>query len=294
MFPVLCGSATKLIGVDRLARFIVEEGPAPHVDAGEAPAAAFVFKTLVDPYVGRVNLFKVLQGTVKTDAVAARTAGPSADERMHQVTTMRGKEQEPVNEVPAGDIAAVAKLSDTTTGDVLAVRGTADRRRAVRDARRRCSSVAIRAKSKGDEDKLANALHRLAGRGPGAPASSATRRRTRRCSAGWARPTCRSRSSGCARKFGVEVETEDVKVPYRETITGTAEAEGKLKKQTGGHGQFAIAWLRVEPTERGAGFEFVDAIVGGVIPRQYIPAVEKGVARDRWSAAARSASPSST
>ena len=80
-----------------------------------------------------------------------------------------------------------------------------------------------------------------------------------------------------ARKFGVEVETEDVKVPYRETITSTAEAEGKLKKQTGGHGQFAIAWLRVEPTERGAGFEFVDAIVGGVIPRQYIPAVEKGI-----------------
>src|SRR6185436_15274870 len=111
-------------------------------------------------------------------------------------------------------------------------------------------SAAIHAKSKGDEDKLANALHRLEDEDPVLRLS---------------------------RKFGVEVETEDVKVPYRETISGTAEAEGKLKKQTGGHGQFAIAWLRVEPKERGSGNEFVDAIVGGVIPKNFLPAVEKGV-----------------
>ena len=122
VFPVLCGSATKLIGIDRLAHFIAEEGPAPEV--GDGAAAAFVFKTIVDPYVGRVNLFKVLQGTVKTDdhLVNGRTV---SDERLHQISTMRGKEQEPAKEVPAGDIAAVAKLADTS------------HRRRARDARRR-------------------------------------------------------------------------------------------------------------------------------------------------------------
>src|SRR5262249_37612515 len=120
VFPVLCGSATKLIGVDRLAHFIAEEGPAP--DVGHGATAAFVFKTIVDPYVGRVNLFKVLQGTVKTDMalVNGRTV---SEERLHQITTMRGKEQTPVDEVAAGDIAAVAKLHDTSTGDILGARG---------------------------------------------------------------------------------------------------------------------------------------------------------------------------
>ena len=274
VFPVLCGSATGLIGVDRLARFIVEEGPAPHVATDNAPAAAFVFKTLVDPYVGRVNLFKVLQGTVIADAslLNDRTV---TDERMHQVTTMRGKEQEPVREVPAGDIAAVAKLTDTTTGDVLAVRGTQI------DVEPFTTptpvlATAIRAKSKGDEDKLANALHRLEDEDPVLRLERNPETHQTLLS-GMGETHLSIALERLARKFGVEVETEEVKVPYRETITGTAEAEGKLKKQTGGHGQFAIAWLRVEPTERGTGFEFVDAIVGGVIPRQYIPAVEKGI-----------------
>ena len=173
VFPVLCGSATRLIGVDRLARFIVEEGPAPHVAAEDAPPAAFVFKTLVDPYVGRVNLFKVLQGTVKADAslLNGRTV---TEERLHQVTTMRGKEQEPVGEVPAGDIAAVAKLTDTTTGDVLAVRGTQIEVEPF-STPVPVLSTAIRAKSKGDEDKLANALAPARGRRPGAPARAQSR-----------------------------------------------------------------------------------------------------------------------
>ena len=121
VFPVLCGSATKLVGIDRLARFLVEEAPAPQVDDG--PAAAIVFKTIVDSYVGHVNYFKVLQGTVKHDDVLAnsRTHG---DERIHQLFTMRGKEQDTVTDVAAGDIAAVAKLADTSTGDVLAAKGT--------------------------------------------------------------------------------------------------------------------------------------------------------------------------
>ncbi len=274
VFPVLCGSATGLIGIDRLARFIVEEGPAPHLHDADGNAAAFVFKTLVDPYVGRVNLFKVLQGAVQADATLLN-GRTMTEERLHQVTTIRGKEQEPVGEVPAGDIAAVAKLGDTTTGDVLAVRGTQiDVEPFVLPTP--VLSAAIHAKSKGDEDKLANALHRLEDEDPVLRLERNPETHQTLLS-GMGETHLSIALERLSRKFGVEVETEDVKVPYRETISGTAEAEGKLKKQTGGHGQFAIAWLRVEPTERGAGFEFVDAIVGGVIPRQYIPAVEKGI-----------------
>src|SRR5262249_41806300 len=122
VFPVLCGSATKSIGVDRLASFITDEGPAAKAVAGGGPPVAFAFKTIVEPYVGHVTLFKVRQGTVKTDATLAN-GRTMHDERLHQLSTMRGKEQETVAEVPAGDIAAVAKLADTTTGDVLGARG---------------------------------------------------------------------------------------------------------------------------------------------------------------------------
>ncbi|MCZ7526165.1 MAG: elongation factor G [Acidimicrobiia bacterium] len=273
VFPVLCGSATKPIGVDRLARFIVEEGPAPTVADG--PTAAFVFKTIVDPYVGRVNLFKVLQGSLKVDDVLVngRTV---ADERFHQLSTMRGKEQEPATEVPGGDIAAVAKLNDTTTGDVLGTRGAQVEVEPFSPPAP-VLATAIHPRSKGDEDKLANALHRLQDEDP---ALKVERNPETRQTLLWGMGETHLSIAieRLARKFGVEVDTEDVKVAYRETITGRAEAEGKYKKQTGGHGQFGVAFLRVEPLERGAGFEFVDEIVGGAIPRQFIPAVEKGVA----------------
>ncbi len=274
VFPVLCGSATKLIGIDRLARFIVEEGPEPHVAGDDEQTALFVFKTIVDPYVGRVNLFKVLQGALMADAtlVNGRTMH---DERLHQITTMRGNVQEPATELHAGDIGAVAKLADTTTGDVIAVRGT-DIAVAPFAIPEPLLSVAIQPKSKTDDDKLATALHRLVDEDPSLHVvRNAETHQT--LLAGMGETHVSISIEKLARKFGVEVDTEAVKVPYRETILGTAEAEGKIKKQTGGHGQFAIAWLRVEPLERGAGFEFVDRIVGGVIPRNYIPAVEKGV-----------------
>jgi elongation factor G len=273
VYPVLCGSATKLVGIDRLASFLTEEGPAP--DAADGQPVAFVFKTIVDPYVGKVNLFKVLQGTVKADAglVNGRTM---SEERLHQLTLMRGKEQEPVSEVPAGDIAAVAKLNDTTTGDVLGARG-ADISVEPFAAPQPVLAVAIHAKSKADEDKLANALHRLLDEDP---ALRLERNSETHQTLLWGMGETHL---GIAlerlhRKLGVEVETEEVKVAYRETIAGNAEAEGKYKKQTGGHGQFGVAFLRVEPLERGSGFEFVDQIVGGAIPRQFIPAVEKGIA----------------
>jgi elongation factor G len=272
VFPVLCGSASKLVGVDRLLKFLVEEAPAPQTTDGAH--AALVFKTIVDPYVGRVNLFKVLQGTVKHDEVLAN-ARTRSDERIHQLFTLRGKEQDTVEEVAAGDIAAVAKLSDTATGDVLAVKGTEIETTPL-EIPQPTLAVAIHPKSKGDEDKLATALHRLQDEDMALRIErNAETHQT--LLHGMGETHLSIAIEKLSRKFGVEVETEEVRVPYRETITGNAEAEGKIKKQTGGHGQFAVAWLRVEPLERGAGLEFVDSIVGGVIPRQYIPAVEKGV-----------------
>ena len=290
VFPVLCGSAAKDIAIDRLATFICEIGPSPlerpdavvqagdqrseiRPDPGGQPLA-FVFKTLADPYVGKISLFKVLSGTVRPDSILTNPR-THTDEKLHGLFTLRGKEQVQVNDVPAGDVAAVAKLGDVTTGDTLAPRGTP-----VVIPRPEVPapvlSIAIRPKSKGDEDKLMTALHRLQEEDQ----ALVVRRddethQTLLSGMGEAHLTIATER--LARKFGVEVDTENVVVAYRETITATAEAEGKYKKQTGGHGQFGVAFLRVEPLPRGGGFEFEDKIVGGAIPRQFIPAVQKGI-----------------
>jgi elongation factor G len=274
VFPVLCGSATKLVGIDRLAKFLVEEAPAPTA-TDDGAAAVLVFKTIVDPYVGHVNLFKVLQGTVKHADVLSNSR-TKADDRLHQLFSMRGKEQDTVTELAAGDIGAVAKLNDVGTGDLLAAKGSNVEIEPF-VLPEPLLGVAIHAKSKADEDKLANALHRLQEEDPVLrilrdPETHQTVLR------GMGETHVSIALEKLARKFGVEVEHEDVRVAYRETISGEAEAEGKIKKQSGGHGQFAVAWLRVEPTERGSGIEFVDKIVGGVIPKNFLPAVEKGVA----------------
>ena len=290
VFPVLCGSAAKDIAIDRLATFICEIGPSPLdrpgavVRAGDhdrevkpdpaGQALATVFKTLADPYVGKISLFKVLSGTIRPDAVLTNPRTHS-DEKLHGIFTLRGKEQVSVSEVPAGDLAAVAKLGDVTTGDTLAPRGTpvvVPRPEATTPV----LAIAIRPKSKGDEDKLMTALHRIQEEDP-----ALTVRRDdethQTLLAGMGEAHLAIATERLSRKFGVEVETEDVIVAYRETIGATAEAEGKYKKQTGGHGQFGVAFLRVEPRPRGEGFEFVDQIVGGAIPRQFIPAVQKGI-----------------
>jgi elongation factor G len=269
---VLCGSATKLIGIDRLAHFLVEEAPAPHV--GDGPTALSVFKTIVDQYVGHVNLFRVAQGTLKTDDHLVNTR-TKKDERLHQIFVMRGKEQDSVGELAAGDIGAVAKLADVRTGDILSVGGT-EVATARDEAPTPLLATAIHARNKNDEDKLANALHRLEDEDPVIriernPETHQT------LLWGTGETHLAIALSKLATKFGVEIDTEDPKVAYRETITGTAEAEGKVKKQSGGHGQFAVAWLRVEPQPRGEGVQFEEKIVGGVIPRNFIPAVEKGV-----------------
>ena len=290
VFPVVCGSATKLIGIDRVAQLVCEIGPSPadrpptQVTAGDRtvevafdPAGdplALVYKTVADPYVGKVSFFKVLSGTVRPDAQLSNPRSHS-DERLHGLFTMRGKEQDPVPDVPAGDIGAVAKLTDTATGDTLAPKGMPVTI-ASSPPPEPVLSIAIRPKSKGDEDKLMTGLHRIQEEDPILQVRRDDDTHQTLLS-GMGETHLLIVTERLSRKFGVEVETEEVRVPYRETITGSAEAEGKYKKQTGGHGQFGVAFLKVEPLPRGSGFEFVDQIVGGAIPRQFIPAVQKGV-----------------
>jgi elongation factor G len=290
VFPVVCGSATKQIAIDRLASFICEIGPSPLdrpptvVSAGgttaevapdpDGPPLAWVWKTVVDRHVGKISMFKVLSGRVKPDdnLVNART---HSDERIHAPFTLRGKEQLPIEELPVGDIGAVAKLADVVTGDTLAPKGTPVVI-PLRPVPEPALRVGIRPKSKGDEDKLMTALHRLQEEDPALTVSRSDETH-QTLLGGMGETHLAIVTERLARKFGVEVETEPLVVPYRETINGNAEAEGKYKKQTGGHGQYGVAFVRLEPLERGAGFEFVDKIVGGAIPRQFIPAVQKGV-----------------
>jgi elongation factor G len=290
VFPVVCGSAVTDVGIDRLATLIAELAPAPdarpptEVLAGgvasevacdpDAQPLARVFKTVSDPYVGKISLLRVLSGTIRPDTVLTNPR-THADERLHVLQLLRGKEAESVAEAQAGDIVAVPKLSDTTTGDTLAPKGTPvtvpgpEPEPAV-------LSVAIRPKSKGDEDKLMTGLHRLQEEDPALVVERVDETHQTILS-GTGETHLAIAAERLARKFGVEVETEEVLVPFRETISKSAEAEGKYKKQTGGHGQFGVASLRIEPLERGEGFHFVDQVVGGAIPKQYIPAVEKGV-----------------
>jgi elongation factor G len=290
VFPVACGSATKLIGIDRLAQLIVEVGPSPlvrpavTVDAPggptevapdpSGPPLALVYRTVADPYVGKVSFLKVLSGTIRPDTTLTNPRSHS-DERLHNLFTMRGKEQDGLTELTAGDIGAVAKLSDTATGDTLAPKGTPVTVPAPTPPEP-VLTIAIRPKSKGDEDKLMTSLHRLQDEDQTLHVRRDDETHQTLLS-GMGDTHLSIVTERLHRKFGVEVVTEDVKVPYRETITSSADAEGKYKKQTGGHGQFGVAFLKVEPKERGGGFEFVDKIVGGAIPRQFIPAVEKGV-----------------
>ncbi|MHB8328861.1 MAG: elongation factor G [Acidimicrobiales bacterium] len=290
VFPVVCGSAATGVGIDRLATLLAEIAPSPDVRpplrvmAGEAahdvvcdPAGqplARVFKTVSDPYVGKISLLRVQSGTIRADTVLTNPR-THADERLHVLQLLRGKEPAPLTEVQAGDLVAVPKLSDTATGDTLAPKGApvvVPRPEPEPPA----LSIAIRPKSKGDEDKLMTGLHRLQEEDP-ALAVERVDETHQTILRGTGETHLAVACERLARKFGVEVLTEDVLVAYRETITTQAEAEGKYKKQTGGHGQFGVASIRIEPLERGEGFHFTDAVVGGAIPKQYLPAVEKGV-----------------
>jgi elongation factor G len=290
VFPVVCGSATERVGIDRLADFICEIGPSPldrpptEVRAGESTVEvkpdptgeplAFVFKTIADPYVGHLSLFKVLSGTIKPDDHLYNTRS-NTDERLHGLFTLCGREHVDVSNLPAGDIGAVAKLTATRTGDTLAPKGTPVVVPGI-EWPEPVLALAVTAKTQADEDKLATALHRLVDEDP-ALVIDRNDETHQTLLHGMGETHLHITLEKLERKFGVAVTTEDVRVPYRETITADAEAEGKYKKQSGGHGQFGVANLRVTPLDRGEGFAFEDKVVGGAIPRQYIPAVEKGI-----------------
>ena len=290
VFPVVCGSATGRVGIDRLADLICEIGPSPAdrppvaVEAGDAtveiqPDAtgqplALVFKTLADPFVGQVSLFRVLSGTLRADDHLVNPRSGS-DERLHGLFRVSGREHEPVDALVAGDFGGVAKLSGTVTWDTLAPRGTPVRV-AAPDTPPPVLAIAVVARTTADDDKLATALHRLVQEDPALvvtldPETHQTLLR------GSGETHLQVTLERLERKFGVSVDTEEVRVAYRETITQPAEAEGRHKKQSGGHGQFGVASVRIEPIERGAGYEFIDKVVGGAIPKQYIPAVSKGI-----------------
>ena len=290
--PVFCGSSLKGIGMSALLDEIVRSFPSPadaapakgvnpQSNAGEErkpsddePFSALVFKTLADPYVGKLTYFRVYSGVLKSDShVFNSTKG--AEERIGQAYFLKGKGQEATAEVHAGDIAAVAKLAETGTGDTLCDKAKAIKYPAI-EFPAPVYTVAIRAKTKADEDKLGPALARMVDEDPTfqfrrEPETGET------LISGLGEAHVDIVVDRLKRKFGVDVDVDTPKIPYRETITMVAKAQGKHKKQTGGRGQYGDAWVELEPLERGQGFEFVDAIVGGAIPRQYIPAVEKGI-----------------
>lgn len=290
VFPLLCGSATRPVGVDRLLDLICEVGPSPLdrrpftlVAGGEAVEVrpepegeplAFVFKSVADRHVGQLSMLKVLSGHVHHDdhLIDTRT---SSDIRLHTLLSLRGGEQSPADEAVTGDILAVAKLSDVHTNDTLAPKGKPVVVPPI-EVPAPALPVAIRAHTQADDDKLSNAVHRLLDEDP---SLRLERNDETHQTVLWTQGETHLRASieKLQRKFGVTVDTEDVHIAYRETISGSAEAEGRHKKQSGGRGQYGVCSLRVAPLTRGDGFEFVDAIVGGAIPRQYIPAVEKGI-----------------
>ena len=288
LYPVACTSATANVAVDHLFDVLAltpspADAPAPKVLQGETetelecdpakPAVAFVFKTLADPFSGHVNVFRVFQGTVHSDSQVT-IARDGHKERLGQLLKTQGKENKHSEALVAGDIGAIAKLKDVVTGDTLC-EGAAVGFPAIAFPAP-LMSFAITAKSKGEEDKVITALRRLSEEDPMLEVHRDDQT-GEMIVGGMSQVHVEVTVERMKRRFGVEVELKPPRVPYRETVKGSAKAEGKHKKQTGGRGQFADTWMEVSPKQRGEGFEFVDKIVGGAIPRNFIPAVEKGV-----------------
>ncbi|MGD0498887.1 MAG: elongation factor G [Bryobacteraceae bacterium] len=290
IFPVMCASALHNVGADLILNFVVENLPSPAEREGmpatangqetvckfsEAePPSLFVFKTSADPFAGRISFFKVVTGAVKNDA-ALYNVGRGGAERLAHIASPQGKTLQPVTEVRAGDIGAVAKLKETLTGDTLAEKGVNVAYPPVR-LPEPSIAFAIHANSRNDEDRMGNAVHRileedLALRFYRDP-------QTREfLLAGAGQQHVEIVVSRLKRRYGVDVTLKAPKIPYRETIRGTADVQGRHKKQTGGHGQFGDCWIKMEPLSRGAKFEFANEIFGGSIPKNFIPAVEKGI-----------------
>jgi elongation factor G len=286
LIPVLAGSALQSIGIPQLMDAILSYLPSPKerpivlsdgksVPAGkDAPQAAFVFKTSADPYVGKLTCFRVYGGTIDSNT-QLWNANRETVERVGQLYVLRGKNQEPVSQIGTGDIGAVAKLAQTGTGDTLCNREKPLKLAAIvfPDS---IFSESVSPKSKADLDKLGSSLARLAEEDPTLKVHRDLDTAETILS-GLGETQLDVAAEKMMRKFGVAVDLSVPKVPYKETITTSAKAEYKHKKQTGGHGQYGHVLLEVEPLPRGSGFQFADKVVGGTIPRNFIPAVEKGV-----------------
>jgi elongation factor G len=293
IFPVTCGVATRNLGTNRLLDALVEDLPSPAMRGGVrtteggtiAPdeagdAIAYVFKTRADPYAGRLNLFRVLSGVVRCDS-QVQNVTRREKERFGQLSRICGKELKPVSELGAGDIGAVAKLRETRAGDVLIGDLGAGPEQAPAipplDLPSPVMAFAFEPRTKGDEEKAVTALRRLREEDPTLDVHHDPQTGDE-IIAGLTQMHVEVVVERIRERFGAEIELAPPHVPYLETIRAPAKAHGRYKKQTGGRGQFGDCHIEIEPAEPGAGFEFVDQIKGGAIPRGFIPAVEKGIA----------------
>jgi len=290
IFPLVCTSGVLNLGIQPLADAIVSYLPSPAErsvkgkDAKTAedvtrevtdggPYAAFVWKTVADPFAGRITLFRVMLGTLKADTTVYN-ATRGAQERLGHLALLQGKTQVEVPEIKAGDLGAVAKLKDTLTGDTIAEKDTI--LFTPMKFPEPVLSYAVQPKSRGDEEKISGSLQRLQEEDPTIRSSRDPQTKELLLS-GQGQLHIEVTVAKMKRRFGVEVNLKPPKIPYRETITASTEAQGRHKKQTGGHGQFGDCTIKMEPLPRGADFEFVDEIFGGAIPQQFRPAVEKGI-----------------
>jgi elongation factor G len=290
--PVLCGAAMQNLGIALLLDAINTYLPSP-TDRGavkglnpkskaeislepdpDGPFCAYVFKTVADPYAGRLSVFRIYSGTVKSDS-SFYNANKETSERFGQLFLPEGKNQKSVESAGPGTFAAVAKLKDTITGDTLCQEAKPIILPAP-EAPKTVVTFAVEPKSRGDEDKVYSSITRLIEEDPSL-AQGRNAETKEILLSGMGQVHIEATVEKMKRKFGVEVNLKTPKVPYRETIKGRTKIQGKYKRQSGGRGQFGDTWLEIEPLPRGGGFEFVDKIVGGAIPKQYIPAVEKGI-----------------
>jgi elongation factor G len=294
IFPLVCTSGLANMGAQPLLDAVLAYAPSPAerpfkaLDASgnedtkpaddKAPYAAFVWKTVADQFAGRITMFRVYQGVLKSDTTV-QNATQGGQERVGHLVAMLGKTQTNVPEIHAGDLGAVAKLKDTRTNDTIADKA-AGIKFAPMTFPEPVLAYAIEPKSRGDEDKISTSMHRLEEEDPTIRYSRDPQTHELLL-AGQGQLHIEVTVAKLKRRFGVEVNLKPPRIPYRETITARADAHGRHKKQSGGHGQFGDCKIRMEPLPRGSDFEFVDEIFGGAIPRQFIPAVEKGIQESR-------------
>jgi elongation factor G len=291
IMPILAASATLNIGVPQVLDAIVDFFPAPtrrkvhgvhpktkepveRAVSSQEPLAAYVFKTVADPFTGRISMLRIYSGVMKSDTQYYNQS-KEKPEKFGPLQALQGKATTPLGEAQAGDLIAVTKLKETTTGDTLCDPAHPILFPAV-EMPEPSITFAIEPKSRGDEDKISSALARITEEDPAIKYHRDPQTKQLLLS-GTGQLHVEVTVAKLRKRYGVEVLLKTPKIPYRETIRGRADVQGRHKKQTGGHGQFGDCRIKLEPLPRGANFEFVDEIFGGAIPRNYIPAVEKGI-----------------